>query len=67
MKGVVIPHGELYQVSTFSLRYPEDEADWLQRNDISLPNCILFIPNNTEWPKKMYTLFTHQYLWNKFK
>jgi len=22
---------------------------------------------NTEWPKKMYTLFTHQYLWNKFK
>ena len=25
--------------------------------------CILY----TEWPKKMYTLFTHQYLWNKFK
>ena len=23
--------------------------------------------NNTEWPKKIYTLFTHQYLWNKFK
>ena len=22
---------------------------------------------NIEWPKKMYTLFTHQYLWNKFK
>ena len=22
---------------------------------------------DTEWPKKMYTLFTHQYLWNKFK
>ena len=21
----------------------------------------------TEWPKKMYTLFIHQYLWNKFK
>ena len=21
----------------------------------------------TEWPKKMYTVFTHQYLWNKFK
>ena len=21
----------------------------------------------TEWSKKMYTLFTHQYLWNKFK
>jgi len=21
----------------------------------------------TEWPKKMYTLFTHQYIWNKFK
>jgi hypothetical protein len=21
----------------------------------------------TEWPKKMYKLFTHQYLWNKFK
>ena len=21
----------------------------------------------TEWPKKMYTLFTHQYLWNKCK
>jgi len=21
----------------------------------------------TEWPKKMYTLFTHQNLWNKFK
>ena len=22
---------------------------------------------NTEWPKKIYTLFTHQYLWKKFK
>ena len=22
---------------------------------------------NTEWPKKMYTLFAHRYLWNKFK
>ena len=22
---------------------------------------------NTEWPKNIYTLFTHQYLWNKFK
>ena len=22
---------------------------------------------HTEWPKKMYTLFTHQYLWNKFQ
>ena len=22
---------------------------------------------NTEWPKKIYALFTHQYLWNKFK
>jgi len=21
----------------------------------------------TEWPKKMYTLFTHQYLWNILK
>jgi len=21
--------------------------------------------HTTEWPKKMYTLFTHQYLWNK--
>ena len=20
-----------------------------------------------EWPQKLYTLFTHQYLWNKFK
>jgi len=27
--------------------------------------CIQLI--YTEWPKKMYTLFTHQYLWNKFK
>ena len=25
------------------------------------------VQENTEWPKKMYTLFTHQYLWNKFK
>ena len=24
-------------------------------------------PRYTEWPQKMYTLFTHQYLWNKFK
>ena len=23
--------------------------------------------DDTEWPKKMYTLFTHQYPWNKFK
>ena len=22
---------------------------------------------NTEWPKTIYTLFTHRYLWNKFK
>jgi len=28
-----------------------------------LPRDIYY----TEWPKKMYTLFTHQYLWNKFK
>ena len=21
----------------------------------------------TEWPQKMYKLFTHQYRWNKFK
>jgi hypothetical protein len=27
----------------------------------------VYISNTTEWPKKMYTLFTHQYLWNKFK
>jgi len=26
-----------------------------------------FANTNTEWPKKMYTLFTHQYLRNKFK
>jgi hypothetical protein len=24
-----------------------------------------FIYISTEWPKKMYTLFTHQYLWSK--
>ena len=30
--------------------------------------CSVFINKlTTEWPKKMYTLFTHQYLWNKFK
>ena len=28
------------------------------------PSCLL---QYTEWPKKMYTLFTQQYLWNKFK
>ena len=27
----------------------------------------IYIYIYTEWPKKMYTLFTHQYLWNKFK
>ena len=27
----------------------------------------LVVTSYTEWPKKMYTLFTHQYLWNKFK
>jgi len=27
----------------------------------------LSLKRTTEWPKKMYTLFTHQYLWNKFK
>ena len=31
---------------------------------LSYPAHIL---KYTEWPKKMYTLFTHQYLWNKFK
>ena len=30
-------------------------------------NKTLFAVAYTEWPKKMYTLFTHQYLWNKFK
>jgi hypothetical protein len=34
------------------------------RNDILKMKTNL---NYTEWPKKMYTLFTHQYLWNKFK
>jgi hypothetical protein len=28
---------------------------------------IRYCVSYTEWPKKMYTLFTHQYLWNKFK
>jgi hypothetical protein len=28
---------------------------------------ILSFNAYTEWPQKMYTLFTHQYLWNKFK
>ena len=28
---------------------------------------VLDIFTYTEWPKKIYTLFTHQYLWNKFK
>ena len=27
----------------------------------------LYIYIYTEWPKKIYTLFTHQYFWNKFK
>ena len=26
---------------------------------------LIYIYIYTEWPKKMYTLFTHQYLWNK--
>jgi len=29
--------------------------------------CLTIFYLYTEWPKKMYTLFTHQYLWNKFK
>ena len=28
---------------------------------------VRLIAYYTEWPKKMYPLFTHQYLWNKFK
>ena len=28
---------------------------------------IIYMSWHTEWPQKMYTLFTHQYLWNKFK
>ena len=32
-----------------------------------IPLCIIKFVQYTEWPKKMYTLFTHQYLWNKFK
>ena len=27
----------------------------------------IYIYIYTEWPQKLYTLFTHQYLWNKFK
>jgi len=30
-------------------------------------SSFLRVSRNTEWPKEMYTLFTHQYLWNKFK
>ena len=33
----------------------------------SLLSKTLKIKIYTEWPKKMYTLFTHQYLWSKFK
>jgi len=28
------------------------------------PIIIMCTMIYTEWPKKMYTLFTHQYLWN---
>ena len=35
---------------------------------LHFPVCHLqWKGTHTEWPKKMYTLFTHQYLWNKFK
>jgi len=36
---------------------------WKECLKIESHSCCI----NTEWPKKMYTLFTHQYLWNKFK
>ena len=35
--------------------------------NIQLQTLTQYIYIYTEWPKKMYTLFTHQYLWNKFK
>ena len=39
----------------------------LSRVLCNMPFCIITLMMYTEWPKKMYTLFTHQYLWNKFK
>ena len=34
---------------------------------LSVEYIYIHTHTHTEWPKKMYTLFTHQYLWNKFK
>ena len=41
----------------------EDDADVWKHVGVLTVYKILY----TEWPKEMYTLFTHQYLWNKFK
>ena len=51
----------------FNLLTPNDP--YMSRTaPLTSKRCILYIySTNTEWPKKMYTLFTHQYLWNKFK
>ena len=32
--------------------------------ELEMGACVI-LGLNTEWPKKMYILFTHQYLWNK--
>jgi hypothetical protein len=39
----------------------------LIRRGLPSDRTIFDIYIYTEWPKKMYTLVTHQYLWNKFK
>ena len=46
----------------FRPRKPNDRlVDWSWKVSSLIQSLF------TEWPKKMYTLFTHQYLWNKFK
>ena len=47
--------------------HPASTSDSLLWDDLLLWQRLFLLLLCTEWPKKMYTLFTHQYLWNKFK
>jgi len=60
-------HKQRYRVTIFPKTFSPAEITVLRSlYELTVPKSLVDKGDkSTEWPKKMYTLFTHQYLWNK--
>ena len=60
-------HKQRYRVTIFPKKFSPAEITVLRSlYELTVPKSLVDKGDkSTEWPKKMYTLFTHQYLWNK--